>query len=101
MRCSGALVLALLLAGCGGGGGSHAAVPAAPQSGLASGQGNVKFAINIPSASTTQSKARKPKFVSPATKSVSVSVAGTTTNIDVVSGSPGCSTNYAQPSFTE
>jgi virginiamycin B lyase len=102
MRRSSAVVLVLLLSGCGGGGGgsSHAAVPTVPQSGP-KGSGNVQFSITIAAPKTAQSKNRSPKFVSPATKSVSVTVAGTTTNIDVVSGSPGCNTDYTQPAFFE
>ena len=108
MRRSAALLLALLLTACGGGGGggvSHASAPVLPSNGASpggSGTGTLQIAINVPAAgSTTQAKQRTPQYVSPATKSVSFTVAGSTTNINVVSGSPGCNTNYATPSLYE
>ncbi len=102
MKRAGALLSALLLTACGGGGGgSHPAVPSVPQT-TAKGSGSLQFSITVaPPSGTVESKSRAPKYVSPATKSFSVSVAGTATNIDVVSGSPGCNTSYAQPSTTE
>jgi virginiamycin B lyase len=102
MRRLGTLFIALtFLAGCGGGGGaSHASAPVVPKTTSAAGSGTVRFAIDVP-AGTTQAKARKPQYVSPATQSISVTAAGTTTNINVVSGSPGCATNYNQPSIFE
>ncbi len=101
MRRPGALLLALmLLAGCGGGGGgSHAAVPSVPQT-TGKGSGTVQFAIDVPAAGA-QAKSRKAQYVSPATQSIAVTAAGTTTNIDVTAGSPGCATNYGQPSIVE
>jgi virginiamycin B lyase len=100
MRRPSALLIALvLLAGCGGGGGSHAPVPTVPQT-TVKGSGTVQFAIDVP-ASTTQAKGRKAQYVSPATQSIAVIAAGTTTNINVAGGSPGCATNYGQPSIVE
>jgi virginiamycin B lyase len=100
MKRSSALLIALvLLAGCGGGGGSQSIGPAVPQK-LPAGSGNVQFAIDVP-ANTVQAKSRKAQYVSPATQSIAVTAAGTTTNINVVSGSPGCTTNYGQPSIFE
>jgi streptogramin lyase len=100
MRRSGAVLLALLLSGCGGGGGGAHTVPSAPLAGP-KGSGNIQFSVTVPARTAAQSKSRSPKFVSPNTKSISVSVAGTTANIDVVSGSPGCNTDYTHPTIVE
>lgn len=62
--------------------------------------GTVRFAIDVPAA-TTQAKGRKTQYVSPATQSFAVTVAGTTTDINVTSGSPGCTTSYTSPSLYE
>jgi virginiamycin B lyase len=100
MRRPSALLIALvLLAGCGGGG-SHASMPTVPQKQTVAGSGNVQFAIDVP-ANTAQAKNRKAQYVSPATQSIAVTAAGTTTNINVSGGSPGCATNYGQPSIVE
>lgn len=73
--------------------------PAIPAQ-TAKGTGNVTFAIDVP-ATSPQATGRKAQYVSPATKSIAVTVAGTTTNVNVVSGSPGCATSYTSPSLYE
>jgi streptogramin lyase len=97
-----ALIFTTVLAGCGGGGGHVAATtPAVTKTASPQGTGKVQFSIVVPPPKTGQSKSRSPKFVSPATKSVSVAIAGTTTNIDVASVSPGCVSDYTHPAISE
>jgi hypothetical protein len=98
-----ALSCVLLLAACGGGGGSHASVvPGAATTAAPQGTGHVTFSISVPAAAASaQAKRRAPAYVSPATKSAAISVGGVTTNIDLTSGSAGCSTDYAHGSISE
>src|ERR1700761_5195035 len=97
---------ALLLGGCGGGGGGSA--PHMLPSVKPAGTGNVAFSITVPPDGKTSTglqrakvSSRSPQFVSPATKSLSIAVAGIVTNVDVTNGAPGCTTNYTTPSISE
>lgn len=107
---SAVLLFAALLSACGGGG-SHALPKAVATSVAAAGKSRANFSIRIPAAGKSASQLRErkaaqaggraPQFVSPATKSVSLTVAGVTTNINTTNGSPGCLSDYTQPSITE
>jgi virginiamycin B lyase len=109
MRCraislrAGAAFVALAFSACsGGGGGASSAAPHAAGVVPVTGSGNLVVALSVPPTHPSQSKARKPQFVSPSTKSVSIAInGGTAQNFNITNGSPGCSANLAQPSFTE
>jgi virginiamycin B lyase len=106
------LLFAASLSACGGGG-SHALPHAvATSSALPAGKSRANFTIKIPPPAKSASAllARKapqaagrrtPAYISSATKSVSITIAGTTTNINTAMGSPGCVSDYTQPSITE
>jgi virginiamycin B lyase len=98
---AGMLVLALLVSGCGGGG--HATTSTLPKSPASSSKNSIAYSIVVPAANGKTAKAvsRTPKFVSPATKSLAIAIAGTTTNVDLVSGAPGCASDYTHPSIIE
>lgn len=88
----------LVLPACGGGGGgSTSAVPAATATAAAQGtlgpMGAVAFSLTVPSAGSGASSARAPKFVSPSTASMVVSLQNAATplaTIDLSPTSPGC-----------
>jgi len=76
-------LISLSLAACGGGGGGGSALPPAPVSSgstgtppASSGPASVAISVAIPSATTASGHGRRPRYVSAATKSVSVSFAG-------------------------
>jgi hypothetical protein len=98
-------VVASVLAGCGGGGGvavpAHAVQPADHQ------RGTVRFTIAIPKATGTASARRSPRYVSPATASMTVHVVTDPGGTSVVSEtvaltntSNGCSSTLASTSCT-
>ncbi|HYW55046.1 MAG TPA: hypothetical protein VE826_13825, partial [Dongiaceae bacterium] len=87
MKRSVAILLCALLAACGGGGGggSSTTPPPPPQSGLA------KLTITIPSASGTSASRRRPAYISPSTRSVTISGSGVpTTTVAVGTNAPNC-----------
>lgn len=98
------LLLLTVLAACSGG--STAAQPASGDARIplppASGTGTVRVTITIPSK-TTASANRSPKYVSPSAQSIAIALypvvaniisgtASATSNQDLVSAAPGCST---------
>lgn len=90
------VALALLAAGCSGGGTGSvpAALSNAPANGTAStaGTANAQVQITIPAPPSTAS-ARRAQFVSPATQSLSFALAGgTPIVVALTAGSPGCTT---------
>ena len=82
-------LFALIVAGCGGGGGS-AGLPAASQAGTATGQAT----IVIPNAATvTSASTRAPKFISASAVSVKISVPALADQIfSIANGSSNCTT---------
>lgn len=105
--------LALMLGACGGGGGSVST----PSTGTGSGSGTVQqpggsggagsgtlsFVVTIPPATTTSSSTKTPKYVSPSTASITVTLAGQTTPLateNLGSGAPGCTATAAGTSCT-
>lgn len=89
--------LTLVLGACGGGGGGSSTPPtgpaAAPTAGAQAGSGTLSFAITIPSGSNAAANSRAPKYVSPSTASVTVTLAGQTTplgTVNTAAGAPGC-----------
>ncbi len=90
-----AAVFALAACGGGGGGGGRTQLPAvtvttAPTA--SAGDGSVSFTVAIP-AKSTASNARTPRFVSPSTASLTVTLQGASSpvaTVNVTPGSPGC-----------
>jgi streptogramin lyase len=78
-RLAGAALIALLAAGCGGGGGATSATPpvAAQQGQQPQGMASVVFTM-VWNSPTPQSAKRRPQYVPPTARSVSVSVNGGT-----------------------
>jgi hypothetical protein len=79
------------LAACGGGGGASS-VPtqpsAPPQNGA---KGTAQITIRVPSAAQTSSSARRPRYVSAATKSLVISAGGSVVTVaNITPTSPGC-----------
>ncbi len=90
------LGLAMLLAGCGGGGTGTPPVanPASPMPGSGKTVGpmsNAHIVLTIPAATVTNAAVRKPSFVSPSTQSISVQVDTNTPVVQNVSATaPNC-----------
>jgi virginiamycin B lyase len=78
-RLAGAAIIAVLVAGCSGGGGTSTApsVPSAPQAPQVP-QGTAQVTFTMKWTGPTQSAARSPRYVPPTARSVSVSVNGGT-----------------------
>jgi streptogramin lyase len=107
-----ASALTLLLGACGGGGGGSVAGPApggaaGPATGTGAaaspGNGTLSFTIAIPAATTTSSTVRTPKYVSPSTASITVTLAGQTTPLateNLSAGAPGCTATATGTSCT-
>jgi hypothetical protein len=101
-RLASLLAATVLLAGCGGGGG---AVPAGTQAAApaGNGRGTARFTITIPKANASSASARRsPRYVSPATASMTVSIVtnpGGTSQVNETAGltptSNGCSSTLA------
>jgi sugar lactone lactonase YvrE len=98
-----AFVVASLLAGCGGGSGGSSGVPSAVAQPAAHASGAVRFTIAVPKATGTASSARRtPRYVSPATTSMTVNIVTNPGGASVVSQtvsltttSNGCSSTLA------
>jgi hypothetical protein len=69
-RIAAVVLCASLLAACGGGGSSSSSVPAAGTTKT----GSAVVRLTIPAASTTSSLSRSPKYVSPSTRSILITV---------------------------
>ena len=91
-----ALITLISLAGCGGGGHASSAVPRTafdtPSSGPRS---TTSFVVTIPRATTTSSQGRAPRYVSPATKALGITIDPGTgsqsfTGMNIGPGDPGC-----------
>jgi hypothetical protein len=107
--------LALMLGACGGGGGGSVSTPGTgtgagtvqPPGGSGgsgtAGSGTLSFVVTIPSSTTTSSTSRTPKYVSPSTASITVTLAGQTTPLateNLSAGAPGCTATAAGTSCT-
>jgi virginiamycin B lyase len=99
-----AVSVAFICAGCSGGKGntslpgigSNPVVNSAP-----SGSGRLALTIGIP-VSTASAHARRPQYVSSATKSVAISVGGAPdVNVDLTAASGSCTQNFAKPALVE
>jgi hypothetical protein len=98
----GVLVLAgaAAVVGCSGGGASRPPTPTlAPGGSVApAARGKATFTLTIPSASGTSEHARTPKYISPNTQSIAISVAagtaspGPATTANLTPSSPNCTT---------
>jgi len=92
--------LALVLSACGGGGGGSSPAPSTlvggtvPTSAPApGGNGTLSFSIAIPSSTGPAASSRTPKYVSPSTASVTVTLAGQTSPLvtaNLGATAPGC-----------
>lgn len=99
--------VALILSGCAGSGSHASLLPATnvPAPASAAGKGSAKFVINIPQK--TAQSVRTPKFVSPATQSMTISVTqGAHTvvapqTINLTPSSPGCAAGLAGTQCTQ
>jgi len=90
----------IALAACGGGGGGSTPTPSTLGGGTAptaspapAGSGTLSFSIAIPSSTGPAASSRTPKYVSPSTASVSVTLAGQTTPLataNLGATAPGC-----------
>jgi streptogramin lyase len=104
LRSAPILALVLSLIACGGGGGG-AAVPQGsgqPGAGATNAVGTLTIAIKIPGTDAPLNRGRRPRYVSPATKSIAVVATPTggaafaqVQNLTV--GSPGCQTSLVTP----
>lgn len=99
--------LTLVLGACGGGGGGSSTPAtgpaAAPTAGAQAGSGTLSFAITIPSGSNAAANSRTPKYVSPSTASVTVTLAGQTTplgTVNTAAGAPGCTASASGTTCT-
>jgi hypothetical protein len=95
-----ALVVASFLAGCGGGGGG--ALPSGTVQAVGHERGTVRITIAVPKATATASARRMPRYVSPATASMTVNIVTDPGGASVVSEtvsltttSSGCSSTLA------
>jgi hypothetical protein len=79
------------LAACGGGGGASS-VPTQPSTPSQNGaKGTAQITIRVPSAAQTSSSARRPRYVSAATKSLVISAGGSVVTVaNITPTSPGC-----------
>jgi hypothetical protein len=105
---------ACLLAACGGGGGGGGVSPAGSGGGNgiaapaatatpAASAGTLSITIVVPANTTTSATTRTPKYVSPSTQSVSISLSGGTTPLAVANlsaSTPGCTAVTAGLSCT-
>ena len=93
MNARAALMLgALVLVGCGGGGG-HASAPSVPGSSLSTGTQSGTMSLTFAAPVTTSAAARKPQFVSPnATTAILDINNGTPMTFNVATGSTLCQT---------
>jgi Concanavalin A-like lectin/glucanases superfamily len=96
----GASLLAIVLPGCGGGGGARTMLPTvSPATSstnspvAASSSAGVALTVTIPAGPTTNSTQRRPQYISSATNSISfMPQGGSTTVVSLAAGAPNCVT---------
>jgi Concanavalin A-like lectin/glucanases superfamily len=96
----GASLLAVVLPGCGGGGGTRTMLPSvSPATSstnspiAASSSAGVALTVTIPAAPTTNSTQRRPRYISTATNSISFTPqGGSATIVSLAAGAPNCVT---------
>lgn len=91
-----ALIAAALLAGCGGGH-ANSALPRAAAASQSGGGATTSFVIKIPRAAATMSQRRAPRYISPATQSLGITIDPGTGNqstaaMNIGPGDPNCNT---------
>jgi hypothetical protein len=93
-----AIVLALTLASCGGGGSSAPNAAIAPAGRATSGStADVRVIVNVPRGTVPSSSSRAPQYVSQGTASISATVGGITTSAPCVTPATTCSVDIAAP----